>query len=113
MVLRQEVFGYMHDGDELVEGPFRRLIAERKLMASRMRAIGRAWTHLKKSKTSKICSAEERHRGPCGMVTIEKRTSRSRIILPIAQLRQTRRFGARVASASMARSAVGVEPKYP
>ena len=33
MVLRQEVFGYMHDGDELVEGPFRRLIAERKLMA--------------------------------------------------------------------------------
>ena len=33
MVLRQEVFRYMRDGDELVEEPFRRLIAERKLMA--------------------------------------------------------------------------------
>ena len=32
MVLRQEVFRYMHDGDELVEEPFRRLIGEGKLM---------------------------------------------------------------------------------
>ena len=33
MVLRQDIFRYMRDGDELVEEPFRRLIAERKLMA--------------------------------------------------------------------------------
>ena len=33
MVLRPEVFGYMRDGEELVEEPFRRLIEEGKLMA--------------------------------------------------------------------------------
>jgi glucose-1-phosphate cytidylyltransferase len=33
MVLRQEIFHYMEDGDELVEAPFRRLIAEGKLMS--------------------------------------------------------------------------------
>lgn len=33
MVLRREIFNYMHDGDELVEEPFRRLIGEGKLMA--------------------------------------------------------------------------------
>jgi glucose-1-phosphate cytidylyltransferase len=33
MVLRQEVFRYIHEGDELVEEPFRRLIEERRLMA--------------------------------------------------------------------------------
>src|SRR6266545_843416 len=33
MALRQEVFGYMRDGEEMVEEPFRRLIGEGKLMA--------------------------------------------------------------------------------
>ena len=33
MVLRQAVFDYLHEGEELVEEPFRRLIGERKLMA--------------------------------------------------------------------------------
>jgi len=33
MVLRQEVFNYLHDGEELVEEPFQRLIGEGKLMA--------------------------------------------------------------------------------
>ena len=33
MVLRPEVFRYLHEGEELVEEPFRRLIAEGKLMA--------------------------------------------------------------------------------
>ena len=33
MVLRQEIFNYMHNGEELVEEPFRRLIDERLLMA--------------------------------------------------------------------------------
>lgn len=32
-VLRQEIFDYMQDGDELVEQPFNRLIAQRKLVA--------------------------------------------------------------------------------
>ena len=34
-VLRNEIFNYMRDGEELVEDPFRRLIAEGKLMAYR------------------------------------------------------------------------------
>ena len=33
MVLRQEIFNYMRDGEELVEEPFERLIGESKLMA--------------------------------------------------------------------------------
>lgn len=33
MVLRREIFEYMREGDELVEQPFRRLIAKGKLMA--------------------------------------------------------------------------------
>jgi glucose-1-phosphate cytidylyltransferase len=33
MVLRHDIFDYMRDGDELVEEPFRRLIAKGKLMA--------------------------------------------------------------------------------
>jgi glucose-1-phosphate cytidylyltransferase len=32
MALRQEIFDYMRDGEELVEAPFRRLIGESKLM---------------------------------------------------------------------------------
>jgi glucose-1-phosphate cytidylyltransferase len=35
MILRQEIFDYMRKGDELVEEPFKRLIAEGKLMAYR------------------------------------------------------------------------------
>ena len=35
MVLRQEIFSYMRDGEELVEQPFQRLIGESKLMAYR------------------------------------------------------------------------------
>jgi glucose-1-phosphate cytidylyltransferase len=33
MILRQEVFSYLREGEELVEEPFRRLIGEGKLMA--------------------------------------------------------------------------------
>jgi glucose-1-phosphate cytidylyltransferase len=33
MVLRQEIFKYLHDGEDLVEEPFRRLITDGKLMA--------------------------------------------------------------------------------
>jgi glucose-1-phosphate cytidylyltransferase len=33
MVLRQEIFKYLHDGEDLVEEPFRRLIKDGKLMA--------------------------------------------------------------------------------
>jgi glucose-1-phosphate cytidylyltransferase len=33
MVLRREIFTYIHNGDELVEAPFKRLIGEGKLMA--------------------------------------------------------------------------------
>ena len=33
MVLRQEIFSYMHEGEELVEEPFRRLIDAGRLMA--------------------------------------------------------------------------------
>jgi glucose-1-phosphate cytidylyltransferase len=33
MILRKEIFNYMHDGEELVEEPFRRLIGASQLMA--------------------------------------------------------------------------------
>ena len=33
MVLRQEIFEHIREGEELVEEPFRRLIAKNKLMA--------------------------------------------------------------------------------
>jgi glucose-1-phosphate cytidylyltransferase len=33
MILRREIFHYMENGDELVDAPFQRLIAEGKLMA--------------------------------------------------------------------------------
>src|SRR5258706_10573947 len=33
LVLRQEIFDYLHEGEDLVEEPFRRLIADGKLMA--------------------------------------------------------------------------------
>jgi len=32
-VFRREIFDYIEEGDDLVEEPFRRLIAENKLMA--------------------------------------------------------------------------------
>ncbi len=35
LVMRKEIFGYMQEGEELVEQPFQRLIAERRLMAKR------------------------------------------------------------------------------
>jgi len=35
MILRRQIFDYMKDGEELVEEPFRRLIAERRLLAQR------------------------------------------------------------------------------
>jgi glucose-1-phosphate cytidylyltransferase len=34
-VFRREIFDYIRDGEELVEAPFRRLIAERKLVSLR------------------------------------------------------------------------------
>ena len=40
-VFRPQIFHYLHDGDELVEAPFRRLIDERKLYAYRH---GGFWT---------------------------------------------------------------------
>jgi glucose-1-phosphate cytidylyltransferase len=40
-IFRREIFDYLHEGDELVEAPFRRLIAERKLYAHKYRGF---WT---------------------------------------------------------------------
>ncbi|HWL64103.1 MAG TPA: sugar phosphate nucleotidyltransferase [Steroidobacteraceae bacterium] len=37
--LRQEIFDYIEDGDELVEKPFQRLIAEQKLQVNRYRGF--------------------------------------------------------------------------
>jgi glucose-1-phosphate cytidylyltransferase len=34
-VFRKEIFGYLRDGEELVEEPFQRLIAERRLLSRR------------------------------------------------------------------------------
>jgi glucose-1-phosphate cytidylyltransferase len=38
-VLRRQIFDYMQDGDELVERPFERLIAEKKLMTFRWKGF--------------------------------------------------------------------------
>ena len=42
-VLRRDIFDFMQPGDELVEAPFRRLIAEDKLWATGTKASGRRW----------------------------------------------------------------------
>jgi glucose-1-phosphate cytidylyltransferase len=42
MVLRKEIFDYMQPGDELVEAPFRRLVAEGKLAAFQYRGFWKA-----------------------------------------------------------------------
>jgi len=42
MVLRQEIFDYLHEGEELVEQPFQRLIAQRRLYAYKYRGFWRS-----------------------------------------------------------------------
>jgi len=42
LVLRRSIFDYIRDGAELVEGPFQRLIAERKLYAYKYRGFWKA-----------------------------------------------------------------------
>jgi glucose-1-phosphate cytidylyltransferase len=42
MVLRKEIFDYMEPGDELVEAPFRRLVADKKLAAFEYRGFWHA-----------------------------------------------------------------------
>jgi glucose-1-phosphate cytidylyltransferase len=42
MVLRKEIFDYMRPGDELVEEPFERLVADQKLLAYEYRGFWRA-----------------------------------------------------------------------
>jgi glucose-1-phosphate cytidylyltransferase len=42
MVLKREIFDYMQEGEELVEEPFQRLIAERKLYAHRYEGFWKA-----------------------------------------------------------------------
>ncbi len=46
-VLRKEIFDYIREGDELVEAPFERLIAERKLTATSYHGFWRAMDTLK------------------------------------------------------------------
>jgi len=42
MILRKEIFDYMEEGEELVEQPFRRLIAEGRLYAHQYRGFWKA-----------------------------------------------------------------------
>lgn len=60
-VLRHEIFDYMEPGDELVEAPFRRLIAGRRLLAYRYRGFWRAMDTLK----DKIAFDRMEARGEC------------------------------------------------
>jgi glucose-1-phosphate cytidylyltransferase len=50
MVLRKEVFDYMRPGDELVEEPFRRMVADRKLAAFKYRGFWKAMDTYKDKK---------------------------------------------------------------
>ena len=47
MVLRQEIFSYMKDGEELVEEPFRRLIEKEQLFSYRHQGFWAAMDTLK------------------------------------------------------------------
>ena len=42
-IFRSEIFDYLHDGEELVEEPFRRLIRTTNFWPSNMRASGARW----------------------------------------------------------------------
>jgi glucose-1-phosphate cytidylyltransferase len=46
-ILRKEIFDYMHEGDELVEAPFKRLIEADQLMAFRHEGFWRPMDTLK------------------------------------------------------------------
>lgn len=50
MVLKQSIFDYINDGEELVEQPFKRLIGERKLKAHRYDGFWRAMDTFKDKK---------------------------------------------------------------
>ena len=56
-------------GDELVLAPFARLIAERKLLAYRVRSASGAWTHSRSSRNSPTSATPGRRPGSCGRVT--------------------------------------------
>lgn len=47
MVLRKEIFDYMEPGDELVEAPFRRPVADKKLAAFEYRGFWHAMDTLR------------------------------------------------------------------
>ncbi|HTD13535.1 MAG TPA: hypothetical protein VK673_00040, partial [Chthoniobacterales bacterium] len=45
-VFRRDIFQYIKEGEELVEEPFRRLIAEDQLLSFPTRDSGHVWIHL-------------------------------------------------------------------
>ena len=71
MVLRQEIFRYMHNGDELVEEPFHRLIAEGKLMAYPHDGYWACMDTFKEKQDLEDVFNAGTHPGPCGMVATE------------------------------------------
>jgi glucose-1-phosphate cytidylyltransferase len=60
-IFRREIFDYIHEGEELVEEPFRRLIAERKLSAFRWSGFWRCMDTFK----DKISFDRMEARGEC------------------------------------------------
>ena len=66
--LRPQVFDYMRDGEELVEEPFRRLIAERKLFALEYRGFWAAMDTFK----DKITLDRMEARGECPWMVWKK-----------------------------------------
>ena len=72
MVLRQEIFRYMHDGDELVEAPFRRLIGEGKLMTYPHEGYWACMDTFKEKQDLEDVLAGGTRLGPCGMVATKR-----------------------------------------
>jgi glucose-1-phosphate cytidylyltransferase len=71
MCLRREIFDYVKDGEELVEQPFSRLIAEGKLWAPRHRGFWAAMDTFK----DKITFDRMEARGNCPWMVWQQRSS--------------------------------------
>jgi len=65
-IFRNEIFDYMHNGEELVIEPFQRLIAEQQLVTYRNPGFGPVWIPLRRNCSSMNSTHAVTCRGPFG-----------------------------------------------
>ena len=73
MVLRQEIFSYMKDGEELAEEPFRRLIKAGRLMAYAHDGYWACMDTFKEKQDLEDVFAGVVRLGPCGIISTTSR----------------------------------------